>query len=477
MSGRSGARWTRGGRCTALVMLAGLLLYPWLGQIARALPAADERTGLPVGSELDEDAIDSPREVFHSEALHGRKSYLSNLGNLAFNSPSILGDAARKAHMSCGSCHVNGASNPKLFIPGLSTRPGNFDTTNALFNPKKDNGVLDPLVIPSLRGARLLAPYGHDGRSATLRDFVSNVIVNEFAGAPPSRQILDAIVAYIEDIDFLPNPALDKVGRLEAGATAAERRGERLFTKPFPHDPTLSCAGCHVPSSAFVDHRKHDVGSGGLYKTPTLLNDDFNAPYFHDGRFDTYSEVIDHFDRVFDLRLTAEDRSDLLAYLSALGNGTRPAYHLTGTNVLSELNEFASVLDTAIDAHDAAVITLTVQSVGAQLEDLADHYPDPTGPVDADAARALVLARATITRLIEALDRVESNATAGQFEAAAGAYLDYRKLTAGLAPLALQTAEPWSLFNPTLHAAHFHSYPRPAMQRTSDGHDSEIVRR
>jgi hypothetical protein len=228
MRGRSGAQWTRGRGCAALLMLVGILTYPWLGQIARALPASDERTGLPVGSELDEDAIDSPREVFHSEAMHGRKSYLSNLGNLAFNSPSILGDAARKAHMSCASCHVNGATNPKLFIPGLSTRLGNFDTTNALFNPKKDNGVLDPLAIPSLRGARLLAPYGHDGRSASLRDFVSNVIVNEFAGAVPSQQILDAIVAYIEDIDFLPNPALDKTGRLEASATTSQQRGERL---------------------------------------------------------------------------------------------------------------------------------------------------------------------------------------------------------------------------------------------------------
>ncbi len=477
MKGRSGARWTRGRRCAVLVMLVGILPSPWLGQLARALPATDERTGLPVGSELDEDAIESPREVFHSEAMHGRKSYLSNLGNLAFNSPSILGDAARKAHISCGSCHVNGASNPKLFIPGLSTRPGNFDTTNALFNPKKDNGVLDPLAIPSLRGARLLAPYGHDGRSATLQDFVSNVIVNEFAGAVPSRQILDAIVAYIEDIDFLPNPALDNTGRLEAGATASQQRGEQLFQKPFPHDATLSCAGCHVPSSAFVDHRRHDVGSGGLYKTPTLLNGDFNAPYFHDGRFDTYGEVIDHFDRVFDLRLTAADRADLLAYLAAVGDGTRPVYHLTGTNVLSELNEFASVLDTAIAAHDLAVITLTVQSVGAQLKDLADHYPDPSGPAGADEARALALARATITRLVGSLDRVESKAAAGHFEDAAGAYLDYRKLTAGLAPLALQTAEPWSLFNPTLHAARLHSYPQAVMQDTSFGHAIEIVRR
>ncbi|MFX5873804.1 hypothetical protein ABTE93_20155, partial [Acinetobacter baumannii] len=89
------------------------------------------------------------------------KSYLVNLGDLAFNSPSILGGKARQAEMSCGTCHVNGASNPKLFVPGGSSRPGTFDTTSLVFNAKTFNSILDPVRIPSLRGARFLAPYGH----------------------------------------------------------------------------------------------------------------------------------------------------------------------------------------------------------------------------------------------------------------------------------------------------------------------------
>jgi hypothetical protein len=38
--------------------------------------------------------------------------------------------------------------------------------------------------------------------------------------------------------------------------------------------------------------------------------------------------------------------------------------------------------------------------------------------------------------------------------------LSYRKLTSASAPLALQSADAWSLFNPTLHAEH-----RTALQR------------
>jgi cytochrome c peroxidase len=430
-------------------VLAGLMATLLMGACSNvhASPVTDAKSGLPLGSVLDEDAADNPREIFHSEATRGHKSYLSKLGNLAFNSPYILGEAARKAHISCSSCHVNGASNPKFFIPGLSTRPGNFDTTNAFFNPKTDNGVLDPVTIPSLRGARFLAPYGHDGRTASLRDFVRNVIVNEFAGAEPPLEILDAVVIYIEDIDFLPNPNLEKTGHLRGNATAAQQRGEALFAKPFPHDPRLSCAACHIPSEAFVDHRQHDVGSGGLYKTPTLLNSNFGAPYFHDGRFDDFGQVIDHFDRLFDLGLSAPERTDLLAYLTAIGDGVRPQYHLTGTNVLADITDFASVLDLAISGRDVSVINLTVQSVSAMLQDLAGHYPDPAGSETQGGTRECALARATIARLREMLHGVKLDAAAGRFAKAADGYLDFRKLTFAAAPQALQAAESWSLFN------------------------------
>jgi hypothetical protein len=349
---------------------------------------------------------------------------------------------------------VNGASNPKLFIPGLSTRPGTFDTTNSLFNPKTDNGVLDPVTIPSLRGARLLAPYGHDGRTASLRDFVRNVVVNEFAGIEPSSQILDAIVTYIEDIDFLPNPGLDKTGSLTPGANPSQQRGEALFRKPFPHDSSMSCAGCHLPSAAFVDHRQHDIGSGGLYKTPTLVNADFNAPYFHDGRFDNYPQVIDYFNRVYDLALNAQDRADIAAYLTAIGDGVRPEYHLTGTNVLEDIGGFASVLDIAISSHDTQVVAFTVRSVSDLLQDLADRYPDPKNHEISGGVNERTLARATIAALMQALHRVDLDVSAGRFGEAAGDYLVYRKLTLATAPMALHAAEPWSSFTPAHHDTH-----------------------
>ena len=433
--------------------LTFLLIASALG--ARAFPVSGDQAVLPAGTELNEEALEQPREIFNSEIHGGARSYLSKLGDLAFNSPSILGGIAARAGLSCGTCHVSGAGNPRLFVPGLSTRPGNFDTTGALFNAKADNGVLDPVTIPSLRGARYLAPYGHNGRTASLRDFVRDVIVGEFAGPEPAPGLLDALVAYIQDIDFLPNPWLGPAGRLVEGASAAAHRGEALFLKPFPQQPAMSCAGCHMPSAAFVDHLPHDVGSGGLYKTPSLLNADFNAPYFHDGRYDTYEQVVAHFDRVFALGLSPQDVRDLVAYLRVIGDGVRP-YERDGIAArLREINQFGSVLDTAIPAHDRAVIALAVETVGGELRELTEAFPDRKDASVSGGKEERALARTMLKDQVLRLRRIAVAAEEDRFDAAAAEYESYAKLMAAAVPKALQAAESWSLFNPEIHAAHF----------------------
>ncbi len=376
------------------------------------------------------------------------------LGDLAFNSPSILGDAARRAGISCGACHVGGANNARLFIPGLSSRPGTFDTTGALFNPKADNHVFDPVRIPSLRGARYLAPYGHDGRMASLREFVRNVVVGEFAGPEPSPALLDAIVAYVQEIDFLPNLKLGARGRLNDTASEAERRGEALFARPFPHDPNLSCASCHPPTDAFVDHLLHDVGSDGLHKTPTLLNANFNAPYFHDGRYDSLDQVVDHFDRVYELGLLAQDRGDLVAYLRAVGDARQPFDSDGVTTRFKDIGSFSLLLAQAITARDRDAIDLAVDTLGGVFRDLAEQFPDHRDNTVTGAPVERRMARAAAKDVVISLRRIAMAVTADDLDAAAAEYKTYYDLTFSRAMPLLHGAEPWSLFNPALRAAH-----------------------
>ncbi|WP_407165211.1 cytochrome c peroxidase [Bradyrhizobium sp. ORS 111] len=425
------------------------------GRLA-AFPLDGRQTLLPVTTELNEDALIKPREAFHSELNRGHKSYLVNLGDLAFNSPSVLGGVARQAGMSCGTCHVNGAANPKFYMPKMSGHPGTFDTTGPLFNPKADNLVFDPVRIPSLRGARFLGPYGHDGRIASLRDFVHNVIVNEFAGPEPSPALLDAMIAYIQDIDFLANPNLGPGGRLGPLAMDSEQRGEALFFKPFPHDPKLSCAGCHVPSAAFVDHQQHDVGSGGLFKTPTLLNANYNAPYFHDGRFDSYDQVVAFFNRSFDLGLSDAERQDLVIYLQAVGAGMSPNEYEGYVATTKELNDFASVLGTAIANHDRDVIALAVDTIGAELRDLTEQYPDRKDTsLTPDGLNERMLVRQALKEQVLTLRRIDMAAADGRFDDAAADYELYRGEMKIEVPTLLYNAEQWSLFNPKVHDAHY----------------------
>lgn len=446
-------------------MLAGLqkLLWKALGPVLGAAifagavsaePIATKEGVLPPGTELYEDRIDRPTELFASELAGGKRSYLLNLGDLLFSSSAILGGPARQAGMSCETCHQQGTGNARLFVPGLSGRPGTFDTTGPLFNPKADNGVFDPVTPPSLRGAKYLAPYGHDGRFASLRGFVRNVIVNEFAGAEPSSQILDALVTYIREISFLPNAQLSADGRLTEKASKAAHRGEVLFKRPFRRDAAMSCAACHQPNAAFVDHRVHDVGTGGRYKTPTLMNANFNAPYFHDGRYASQAEVVRYFDRHFDLGLSAAERNDLAAYLDAVGAADKPVTRNTVQAELDEISDFASVLDTAIPAHNLEVVTLAADSVGNEWRELGEKFPGRSDTTVKGGLAERERARTAVRAAVLDLRRVTMAATAGDFDRAEAAYAEYRKAATAAAPV-LQEAAPWSLFNPEVWEAHF----------------------
>src|SRR5262249_46299999 len=85
LGGRCGKRMR--GRLKLSAAVVGLLLVVSL-RLSVAFPLSGNETALPAGTELNEDALLRPREVFRSEAFGGRKSYLVNLGDLAFHSPT-----------------------------------------------------------------------------------------------------------------------------------------------------------------------------------------------------------------------------------------------------------------------------------------------------------------------------------------------------------------------------------------------------
>ena len=288
-----------------------------------------------------------PRAFLSPLADAGEQRYLEVLGEIAFSAPEILGTLARRSELSCQSCHVNGTVNPELFIDGLSARKGGLDVTSDLFHANAEDGIANHLDVPSLHGIFATPPYGRRGSFATLRDFTRHVIVNEFAGDNPKPHLLDALIAFQNRFEFPVNPQLHANGDLATAGDAAWR-GEGIFRRPFPHAPKLSCASCHRGPN-FTDSVQHDVGSGGLFDTPTLRGIATTAPYLHDGRAASLGDVVTHFDTFYRIGLDASQQADLVTYLETIGAVEHRTVHVTLSAELQAIDRFRWLLGEAIN--------------------------------------------------------------------------------------------------------------------------------
>ncbi|HEX5079991.1 MAG TPA: cytochrome c peroxidase [Geminicoccaceae bacterium] len=383
----------------------------------------DVRPWLPPGSVLaDQEPLPRPALRFQRLGIDERDLFLVAFGDLLFASPQILGEPARSLGLACATCHNRGDINQRFFIPGLSSHPGTVDVDSGFFNPRANDRRDDPLDIASLRGIRFTGPYGRDGRFASLRDLIRDVIVNQFGGPEPSPLVLDALVAYLLELDFLPTPYLDFAGRLTDLAPPAAKRGEALFRRPFAQMGDRSCASCHLPDSYFTDHRVHTIGSGGpagdAFDTPTLLNASYTAPYFHDGSLATLGDVVAWFDNRFGLGLSDGQRADLTAYLEVVGTGEQPYQNFDQASTplrptSDELAVFLSTLDTLIPARDQVAADLVLRTVAADLTADAGAMTNRTG---------LAKAHELADRLWQLRDAIAG----GNWELAQSLWRDYR---------------------------------------------------
>ena len=109
-----------------------------------------------------------------------------------------------------------------------------------------------------------------------------------------------------------------------ARMTAAVARGQQVFA--------ANCQSCHVggnstDNNSGVLHQPAETGMDGAYaarttkkayRTTPLRGLRFHPPYFHDGSAPTLADVVNHYDRVRNLRLAAGQKSDLIEYLKTL---------------------------------------------------------------------------------------------------------------------------------------------------------------
>ena len=352
-------------------------------------PKASIPPKLPPGADINKQ-VPRPRQILNMtvRGVDESETPLIALGDMAFDSTYIFGEPARSFSITCNTCHNKGVTNPNFFIPELSTIPGGMDVSNSYFAPHANNGHFGQVDIPDLRGIRFTAPYGRNGRFSSLREFTRNVIVNEFNGQEPDPLILDGLVAYMLEFDFLPNPKLSPDGRLSDKASTAAKRGEKIFHKPYKQMGERSCATCHIPSNQFLDHQQHNIGtvSGAeafsqdrALDTPTLLSAKFSAPYFHDGSQPTLQAVNEWFNENFRLGLNRREISDLTSYLETIANGQDPMeetiYILDAE--LEEFSFFLSAYEFLKKVNKPDLITITFQTISEEIKNHQWELQDP----------------------------------------------------------------------------------------------------
>ena len=109
----------------------------------------------------------------------------------------------------------------------------------------------------------------------------------------------------------------------------AAARGQELF------EGKANCASCHVPplftepgwnmhtpEEIGIDSFQADRSPDRMYRTTPLkgLWTHTEGGFYHDGRFATLMDVVNHYDAHFGLGLTEREKSDLVEYLKSLGD-------------------------------------------------------------------------------------------------------------------------------------------------------------
>jgi hypothetical protein len=107
----------------------------------------------------------------------------------------------------------------------------------------------------------------------------------------------------------------------------AARRGAAIF------NGKAQCARCHVPplytepgwnahapADVCIDSFQADRSPDGVYRTAPLagLFSHQQGGFYHDGRFHTLQDVVNHYDRCMNLQLSEDERADLIEYLLTL---------------------------------------------------------------------------------------------------------------------------------------------------------------
>jgi len=283
---------------------------------------AGQLTQVGITCALCHSTVDNSFAPGIGKRLDGWANSTLNVGAIVALSP-VLDDATKAAFRSWG---------PGKYDP----RHHAFDGVNIL----PLNSPTIPVVIPPIYGLKGVGfeTYTADGPISYWNSYVG---VSQMGGHGSfSDPRIGLSITQTPDL-VTPKLAalLDYQLSLRAPEPAkgsfdedAAKRGKRLFRDE------ARCATCHLNSN-FTDvlknpghdvpflHDPAEVGTDpgyaqrtatGKYRTTPLRGLANHAPYFHDGSAPDLMAVVNHYDALFGLHLSAAQKADLVEYLKSL---------------------------------------------------------------------------------------------------------------------------------------------------------------
>lgn len=259
--------------------------------------------------------------------------------------------------IACASCH-----DPKLaFSDGEPTGRGVSGRRLVRHTPSLWNLAWSRLLFWDGRASSLEAQVrfpvehpdemGESLENAVLRLSRHDSYARDFAAAFPdapevnARNLSLALAAFERTLVSPPTRFDAWIAGDAAAFSVAEVRGFRIFTGKG------RCSNCHT-GFALTDNNFYDIGLAGqdlgrgavinlpaadhAFKTPSLRELAWTAPYMHDGSLATLEEVVRHYeegaharpslsrDLPHELRLSDGERADLIAFLDTLSSDKPP---------------------------------------------------------------------------------------------------------------------------------------------------------
>jgi cytochrome c peroxidase len=258
--------------------------------------------------------------------MEGLRMLLTPFPQEEFNQTEDRKVAEQSLGVACLDCHSNFHTNAAFHLtPDVRPQAVRFrlDTVSL-------RGVFNQQIHGSKRSLRSIEDFTQfEQRTAYFNG--DHVSAQRKGVNRPDRVDHVPMMAQMQNIiDFPPSPKLDPFNRLDpTKATAQELAGEKVFMGKG------RCAECHIPSESFLDQQMHDLKLERFYrvgqttndfvmlpdgpiKTMTLRGIKDSPPYLHDGRLPTLADTVEFFNLVLGVKLTQEEKEQLLAYMLTL---------------------------------------------------------------------------------------------------------------------------------------------------------------